>query len=71
MTKDVAEDKGMVSCLVCGRPSQLLYSDAHDYTFGVQGEWGYMVCMDNSCGTIQIDPMPVSDVINTFYKNYR
>jgi 2-polyprenyl-3-methyl-5-hydroxy-6-metoxy-1,4-benzoquinol methylase len=62
--------KNTLRCFICGEDAAPLYHDAHDYTFGVSGHWSYIKCANNQCATIQLNPLPTSETIKTFYSGY-
>lgn len=66
-------DLGTVSrptCLVCGAPGDLLYSDLRDFVYGAPGTWGFRRCQDAQCGLIWLDPAPRPENIHLAYENY-
>ncbi len=59
-----------MSCSICGEAIKPLYKNIQDYTFGVQGKWNYVECINQKCKAIQLNPIPSESLIKTFYKNY-
>lgn len=58
------------SCHVCGSAGEVLYEGLKDRLFGVPGEWTLRRCLDENCGLLWLDPMPVNDALPGFYKSY-
>ena len=57
-------------CAVCGGDGSLLYSNVRDYLFGVGGSWNIRRCVDEGCGLLWIDPLPLRSEIAKAYQTY-
>jgi 2-polyprenyl-3-methyl-5-hydroxy-6-metoxy-1,4-benzoquinol methylase len=59
-----------LSCCLCGRAGQLLYSGQPDRLFGAAGSWNLKQCSNRVCGLIWLDPMPLAEDIGKAYASY-
>ena len=59
-----------LSCCLCGRAGQFLYSAQPDRLFGAAGSWNLKQCSNRVCGLIWLDPMPLAEDIGKAYASY-
>jgi 2-polyprenyl-3-methyl-5-hydroxy-6-metoxy-1,4-benzoquinol methylase len=59
------------TCLFCGAPGAILYSDLEDLLFCcAPGKWTIKQCPDPACCLAWLDPMPLADDLWKAYRTY-
>jgi 2-polyprenyl-3-methyl-5-hydroxy-6-metoxy-1,4-benzoquinol methylase len=62
--------KPCATCALCGHNGKLLYSNQQDRLFGANGLWNLKQCINQDCGLIWLDPMPLKEEIGKAYASY-
>lgn len=57
-------------CLLCGDPGRALYNGLRDLLFGAPGRWSIRQCLQQGCGLVWLDPMPIQEDIGKLYDSY-
>lgn len=57
-------------CDLCGHEGEFLYSNQQDRLFGAHGSWNLKQCINQDCGLIWLDPMPLKEEIEKAYASY-
>jgi 2-polyprenyl-3-methyl-5-hydroxy-6-metoxy-1,4-benzoquinol methylase len=55
---------------LCGSEGRLIYSGQKDRLFGATGAWNFKACLNQECGLIWLDPMPMIEDLGKAYANY-
>lgn len=58
------------NCAACGAVGRQLYADLKDGLFTAPGVWSLVVCANDSCGLIWLDPMPLPEDLHLAYQEY-
>ncbi|HEY8158402.1 MAG TPA: class I SAM-dependent methyltransferase [Methylobacter sp.] len=59
-----------ITCALCGHKGEFLYSNQQDRLFGANGSWNLKQCVNQDCGLIWLDPMPLKEEIGKAYASY-
>lgn len=62
--------QAQLTCYLCGKHGETLYSNLIDSLFGAPGVWTLKKCSNSECGLIWLDPRPTIDQIGKVYQNY-
>ncbi|MDD5434847.1 MAG: class I SAM-dependent methyltransferase [Nitrospira sp.] len=57
-------------CYLCGSAGKPLYNKLNDSLFGVSGDWNLRRCINQGCGLVWLDPMPLEEDIGKAYGTY-
>lgn len=57
-------------CHVCGGRGDVAYHGLHDRIYGAPGEWTLRKCLNEDCGLLWLDPMPVEEDLPRLYATY-
>jgi 2-polyprenyl-3-methyl-5-hydroxy-6-metoxy-1,4-benzoquinol methylase len=57
-------------CFLCGADGHLLHRNLKDRLFHVPGTWNSRKCMNEECGLVWLDPMPIPEDIHLAYATY-
>src|SRR5258706_16195035 len=57
-------------CLMCDSSGRMLYEGLRDRPFDTPGAWNIRQCINDACGLLWLDPMPVSADIWKAYRTY-
>jgi 2-polyprenyl-3-methyl-5-hydroxy-6-metoxy-1,4-benzoquinol methylase len=58
------------TCVLCGCQGEFLYLNQQDRLFGANGLWNLKQCINQDCGLIWLDPMPLKEEIGKAYASY-
>lgn len=71
-----ASDRGQMratecrKCILCGAEGHLLHRNLKDRLFHVPGTWNSRKCVNEECGLVWLDPMPIPEDIHLAYSTY-
>ena len=62
--------KEVLHCKCCHSEGIYLYQSLQDRLFGVDGKWSVKQCVNQQCGLLWLDPMPIEEDLHKAYENY-
>lgn len=69
-TDELIRSQACPHCRVCGSSGKFLYQELQDGLFEAPGKWSLKQCVNNECGLIWLDPMPLQQDIHRAYQEY-